>query len=158
VNACAMVRADIARSLEEVFALEPELRRRSRAWRPLFSTITTSPLYFREPETESHGMLLAGDAAGFIDPFAGDGISLALQGGRLAAELLMPFLRGECSLPEAHQNYRAAYGRRFAPAFRNAARLRSAFAAPRWLRRAALAIAGVPGVGRMLVRGTRARS
>jgi menaquinone-9 beta-reductase len=157
VNACAMVRADAARSLDEVFALHPELQRRARDWQPLFPTVTTSPLYFREPETEADGMLLAGDAAGFIDPFAGDGISLALQSGRLAAEALMPFVRGECSLEEAQQRYRAAYRKRFAPAFRNAARLRSALAAPRWLRIAALTIAGVPGVGRMLVRGTRAR-
>jgi len=158
VNACAMVRADAARSLEEVFALEPELRRRSRAWQPLFPDVTTSPLYFREPETESDGMLLAGDAAGFIDPFAGDGISLALHGGKLAAELLMPFVRGESSLEAARRGYREAYNKRFAPAFRNAARVRNAFAAPRWLRSAALTIAAMPGVGKMLVRGTRARS
>jgi flavin-dependent dehydrogenase len=31
------------------------------------------------------GMLLAGDAAGFVDPATGDGLSLAMQGGRLAA-------------------------------------------------------------------------
>lgn len=157
VNACAMVRADAARSLEEVFALAPELGRRSRGWRPLFPTVTTSPLYFRGPETESEGMLLAGDAAAFIDPFAGDGISLALKSGKLAAEVLAPFLQGKCSLEEAHRQYHAAYNRRFAPAFRNAARLRSAFAAPRWLRRAAMTIASVPAVGRMLVRRTRAR-
>jgi flavin-dependent dehydrogenase len=157
VNACAMVRAEAARSLDEVFALHPELQHRASDWQPLFPTVTTSPLYFRQPETESEGMLLAGDAAGFIDPFAGDGISLALQSGRLAAEALMPFLHGKRSLEETHQRYHAAYSKRFAPAFRNAARIRSAFAAPRWLRLAALTIAGVPGVGKMLVRGTRAR-
>jgi flavin-dependent dehydrogenase len=157
VNACAMVRADVARTLEDVFAREPRLRQRSSAWQPLFSPVTTSPLYFRQPETETDGMLLAGDAAGFIDPFAGDGISLALHSGKLAAEAIVPFLRGECSLPEACRQYQAAYRRRFAPAFRNAARLRSALAAPRWVRRAVFMAAGMPGVGRMLVRGTRAR-
>jgi flavin-dependent dehydrogenase len=157
VNACAMVRADVAHTLEEVFAKEPRLLQRSRAWQPLFSTVTTSPLYFREPETESNGMLLAGDAAGFIDPFAGDGISLALQSGTLAAESITGFLRGACSLQQAHQRYQAAYRKRFTPAFRNAARLRSAIAAPRWVRRAVFAFAGIPGVGPMLVRRTRAR-
>ncbi len=58
-----------------------ELQQSQPAWQPLFPAVTTSPLYFREPETESERMLLAGDAAGFIDPFAGDGISLALQSG-----------------------------------------------------------------------------
>jgi flavin-dependent dehydrogenase len=157
VNACAMVRAEAAHTLEDGFSKEARLFQRSRAWQPLFPTVTTSPLYFREPETESGGMFLAGDAAGFIDPFAGDGISLALQSGTLAAQSIAPFLRGVCSLEEAHQQYQSAYRKRFAPAFRNAARLRSALAAPKWLRSAALAFAAVPGVGKMLVRGTRAR-
>jgi flavin-dependent dehydrogenase len=157
INACAMVRSDAAHTLEDVFTKEPRLFQRSRSWQPLFPPVTTSPLYFREPETESEGMFLAGDAAGFIDPFAGDGISLALQSGTLAAQSIVPFLRGTCSLNEAHQKYRAAYCQRFAPAFRNAARLRSALAAPKWIRSAALAFATVPGVGKMLVRGTRAR-
>lgn len=158
VNACAMVRADVAHSLEEVFVQEPQLWQRTRSWKSLFPTVTTSPLYFREPETESDGMLLAGDAAGFIDPFAGDGISLALQSGTLAANSIVPFLRGACSLPQVHLRYKAAYGKRFTPAFRNAARLRSALAAPKWVRIAALAFAGMPGVGQILVRGTRARA
>jgi len=157
VNACAMVRADFAHTLEDVFVREPHLFERSRAWQPLFSTVTTSPLYFRQPETESNGMFLAGDAAGFIDPFAGDGISLALQSGTLAALSIIPFLHGSCSLEQAHWHYQAAYRKRFTPAFRNAGRLRSALAAPKWIRSAALVIAGIPGVGKMLVRGTRAR-
>jgi menaquinone-9 beta-reductase len=157
VNACAMVRSDVAHTLDEVFAREPHLSERSRAWQPLFATVTTSPLYFREPETESNGMLLAGDSAGFIDPFAGDGISLALQSGTLAAESIVPFLRGNCSMEQAHRQYSAAYRKRFNPAFRNAARLRTALAAPRWVRSTALAFAALPGVGKMLVRGTRAR-
>jgi flavin-dependent dehydrogenase len=157
VNACAMVRADAAHALEDVFTKEPRLFQRSHNWQPLFPTVTTSPLYFREPETQSDGMFLAGDAAGFIDPFAGDGISLALQSGTLAAQSIVPFLRGSCSLEQAHQQYQAAYHRRFAPAFRNAARLRGALAAPKWVRSAALTFAAVPGVGKMLVRGTRPR-
>ena len=32
------------------------------------------------------GLLLAGDAAGFIDPMTGDGLRFALRGGELAAE------------------------------------------------------------------------
>lgn len=41
------------------------------------------------------GLLLAGDAAGFIDPMTGDGIHLAMQGGQLAAvEALRAIERG----------------------------------------------------------------
>ena len=155
VNACAMVRADVAHTLEDVFVKEPRLLQRSRSWEPLFPTVTTSPLYFREPVTESDGLLLAGDSAGFIDPFAGDGISLALQSGTLAAESISLFLHGACSLQQAQQQYQAAYRKRFSPAFRNAARLRGALSAPKWVRAAALALTRIPAVGKMLVRGTR---
>ena len=71
--------------------------------------------------------------------------------------VLVHFLRGACSLKQAHRLYQAAYRKRFSPAFRNATRLRSALAAPKWVRSAVFAFAAVPGVGKMLVRGTRAR-
>ena len=41
---------------------------------------------------------MAGDAAGFVDPFVGDGVSLALRSGTLAAECLIPFFAGSISL------------------------------------------------------------
>jgi flavin-dependent dehydrogenase len=157
VNAAAMVQAGAARSLEEVFAAHPELWRRSREWEPLFPAISTSPLYFRMPETEDRGMMLAGDAAGFIDPFAGDGISLALQSGALAAESLAGFLQDKCSLAESHRQYKAAYSKRFVPAFRNAARLRRMLSSPSWLRSGLLLLVGTRPIARMIVGGTRAR-
>jgi flavin-dependent dehydrogenase len=157
VNAAAMVQAGIARSLEEVFAAHPELWRRSRDWEPLFPAITTSPLYFRRPETENNGMLLAGDAAAFIDPFAGDGISLALHTGTLAAESLADFLRDKCSLAESHRRYKATYLARFAPAFRNAARLRAVLSLPAWLRTGLLGLIGTRPIAATIVRGTRAK-
>jgi menaquinone-9 beta-reductase len=157
VNACAMVQAGVARSLPEVFAAHPELSCRSKDWEPLFPSVTTSPLYFRKPETCHRGMVLAGDAAGFIDPFAGDGISLALQSGTLAATALRSFLEGKGSLAESQERYGATYLKKLAPAFRNAARLRAALAAPAWLRSLMIGIMGTRPVARMIVEGTRAR-
>jgi menaquinone-9 beta-reductase len=157
VNACAMVRSGIARSLEEVFAAHPELWQRSRNWEPVFPAVTTSPLYFRKPETCDQGMLLAGDSAGFIDPFAGDGISLALHGGALAAESLLPFLAGKCSLEESQGRYHTAYVERFAPAFRNAARLRALLAVPKWIRSRLFGVLGTRPLASLIVRGTRAQ-
>jgi flavin-dependent dehydrogenase len=158
VNACAMVQSDVARSLEEVFALHPELQLRSRGWQQRFPTVTTSGLRFRDPQTEDRGMLLAGDAAAFIDPFAGDGISLALHGGVMAAESLMPHLAQKASLAEALASYRAGYFRELAPALRNASRIRKLLAAPAWLRASMMKLAGNEMIGRILVRETRARA
>lgn len=157
VNVCAMVRAEAATSLQQVFASHPALWRRSRDWEQLFATISTSGLHFRRPKTEDRGMLLAGDSAGFIDPFVGDGISLALHSGTLAAQCLQLFLTGNSSLAEVHRQYHASYGQRLAPALRNAGRLRRLLAAPAWVRSGLMGIAGSRTVGELLVRSTRAR-
>jgi flavin-dependent dehydrogenase len=157
VNACAMVRADCATSMEHVFALHPALWRRSRDWEQLFPTVSTSALHFRKPQTEDRGMLLAGDSAGFIDPFVGDGISLAMHSGVLAAESLLPFFTGRISSAEVLERYGARYRRQLAPALRNAARLRRLLSAPAWLRSGVMGIAGTRAVGQLLVRSTRAK-
>lgn len=157
VNACAMARADAARSIEEVFSLHPQLWQRSRRWKPVFAPIAISPLYFRKPQTDSGGMLLAGDAAAFIDPFAGDGISLALHSGVLAADSLAPFFQNEYSLDEARSIYHAAYMKQFAPAFRSAARVRRMLAAPPLIRSLLVRLAALPPFARALVKKTRTR-
>jgi menaquinone-9 beta-reductase len=157
VNAAAMVGADNAQSMDQVLAANPELWRRSRDWEPLFEAITTFPLYFRTPQAEDRGMLLAGDAAAFIDPFAGDGISLALHSGKLAADSLAGVWRGTLSLEEARRRYCFQYHRRFTRAFRNAARLRKLQASPSWVRSGLLGLLQRPPIAGYVVRGTRAR-
>src|SRR5208282_1841384 len=124
VNACAMVRADVASTLAEVFPCHPALRERSLGWKPLSHPVSTSPLVFREPQPERDGILMAGDAAGFVDPFVGDGISLALRSGRLAGECLIPFFAGTVSLAEAARNYRGTYERQLTPVFRTSSKIR----------------------------------
>lgn len=158
VNACAMVRADAARSLTEVLSLHPALAARSKSWEPLFPPISTSGLIFRAPQTHEDGMLMAGDAAAFIDPFVGDGISLALQSGNLAAECLLDAMQGRTSLDEALQQYEVAYRRRFSPAFRNAALIRRLVGAPHWISSRLIRLAAWRPVGEMVVRATRART
>jgi len=85
VNACAMVRSDRGTTLEEVFALAPALAERSRNWQPITEPVTTAPLIYRKPEPVGDNLVFVGDAAAFIDPFVGDGISMALRSGQMAA-------------------------------------------------------------------------
>ena len=156
VNVCAMVRADVGRTLSEVFARNPQLAERSGAWVPLMEPVTTSPLVFRKPQPTQDGMLLTGDAAGFVDPFVGDGISLALRSGALAAECLIPFFGAEISLSEATAQYVRVYERRLAPVFRNSSRVRRLLKLPRPVRRSILALLGrAPRITRHLVSMTR---
>jgi flavin-dependent dehydrogenase len=156
VNACAMVRSDIARSLPEVFAQNAELRARASKWQPLMEPVSTSPLIFREPEPLENGVLMVGDAAAFVDPFIGDGISLALRSGALAAECLVPFFKSEISLAEAATQYERAYRNRLLPVFRNSSQLRRLLRLPRPLRKSVGHLLETsPALSRLLVRMTR---
>ena len=100
-----------------VFAQHPALGDRSRNWTLLSDPVSTSPLIFRDPQPERDGVLMTGDAAGFVDPFVGDGISLALRSGSLAAQCLKPFFAGEASLPDAVQCYSQSYKKSLLPVF-----------------------------------------
>jgi flavin-dependent dehydrogenase len=156
VNACAMVRADVASTLPEVFIRDPALHDRSRGWKPLSDPVSTSPLVFREPQPERDGILMVGDAAAFVDPFVGDGISLALRSGRLAGECLLSFVIGNLSLAEAVGNYRLAYERRLAPVFRVSSKIRRMLSMPQIVRTPILSLLGKsPKIAQYLVSKTR---
>ena len=156
VNACAMVRADVASTLPEVFERHAALWERSRDWKPLSNPVSTSPLIFRAPNPERSGVLMAGDAATFVDPFVGDGVSLALRSGSLAAESLIPFFQQRVSFRDAVHSYRRTYRERLAPVFRASSGIRRVLGLPRTVRKPLLVLLEkTPAVTRYLVRRTR---
>jgi flavin-dependent dehydrogenase len=155
VNACALVHADRARTMEEVLAADPRLRERSKAWQSACDTVTTGAVSFRQPQTVRGGAFLAGDAAGFIDPFVGDGIAIALRSGAMAGEIAAKVARGEVTLSEAHRAYARRYHAAFDGAFRNARRLRRMLELPSIPRAALMALMKVPGVAGLAVKATR---
>jgi flavin-dependent dehydrogenase len=156
VNACAMIRSDVGTSLADTFQRHPELKKRSQDWQQLSDLVTTSPLLFHTPEPCQEGILRAGDAAGFVDPFVGDGISLALRGGALAAKWLHSFLHGQNSLQQAGENYQHAYRRELMPVFNASAKIRRLLGFPAPIRAGLLyAFASFPALTRYMVRNTR---
>jgi flavin-dependent dehydrogenase len=156
VNVCAMVRSDAATTLSEVLQLSRPLARRSAGWQPLTPVVSTAPLIYRKPQAVRDNLLLAGDAAGFIDPFVGDGISLALRGGQAAANCLQSFLADHTSLDAGLRNYESLYGRQFAPLIAAATLVRSLVSLPEIVRLVALQVLRIPGVLPYVIRKTRA--
>jgi len=155
VNACAMVRAAVATSLGEVCRLHPELNRRSQDWIPVMETVTTSPLLFRKPLPVEDGIMNAGDAAGFIDPFVGDGMTLALHSGMLAGQALLPFLRKECDLQAALESYARQYKNKLLPAFQRARWVRRMIELPRPVRVPLARLIQTTGMTGLMLRATR---
>ena len=157
INVCAMVRADRATSLTQTFALSPSLHERTRSFQQVTDLVSTSPLLFRRPQPTAGNVLIAGDAAGFVDPFVGDGISLALRSGALAARSLLPFFANRIPLSQAVQSYRQQYEREFFSVFGTSAKLRQVFFLfPRALRILFLgALQRSPAMTRYLMQRTR---
>jgi len=156
INVCAMVRADVASTLPEVLSRHASLSRRSKEWRSLTTPITTSPLIFRHPQPLRGNILLAGDAAGFIDPFVGDGISLALRSGTLAAQSLFPFLKEKLELEKTAASYRTQYETQLLPVFKSSSKVRRLFTLPRIMRvPLMLLFQNGPALTQYLVRKTR---
>ncbi|HEX6806127.1 MAG TPA: NAD(P)/FAD-dependent oxidoreductase [Terriglobales bacterium] len=156
INACAMVRSKVATGLDDVLQLHPALRARSASWEPLMVPVSTSPLVFHDPEPVRDEMIQVGDAATFVDPFVGDGISLAIRSGVLAAECAGAFVRGQCSLQDALDTYATAYEMRLSRVMRASSRLRKMLMWPVALRKPALwFLQRSPRVAKQLVRMTR---
>jgi flavin-dependent dehydrogenase len=76
-------------------AREPALADRFAAARCETPPVCLGPLAVECPVPGTAGLLLAGDAAGFIDPMTGDGLRLALRGAELAASECLHALDGD---------------------------------------------------------------
>lgn len=155
VNACAMVRSDRATSLEDVFPLHPILAKRRGAWQGITEPVTTAPLLHLPPQPVRDNMMFVGDAAAFIDPFVGDGISIALRSGRVAARDLWAFLEGKNSLASVLKEYGIKYTRQFCPLVTAASRIRGVLSWPAPARTLAFELLRTPGVMPVVIHKTR---
>lgn len=85
----------------------------------------------RQSLVPANGLLAAGDAAAFIDPFTGSGMLMALESGELVANLIAEYLDNEQrSFSELAAHYRGAYSRTFSSRLRVCSLLRRAAFVP----------------------------
>ncbi len=112
-NACLVVTEQQARAvglsnvLDHALANDPMLAERFRGAHPVSKVTVLGPLAVDASASGVEGMLLAGDAAGFVDPITGDGLRLALSTAELVAAAALETLHGA---PDAHR--RLAHRRR----------------------------------------------
>ena len=84
----------------------------------------TGAIFFTAKPPVEGRALMAGDAAGVIDPFLGEGIAAALASGILAGETLERGLSGEIAIPDVPEAYARSWRRRFSARLRWGATLR----------------------------------
>ena len=117
-----------ANIIEDAIAADPALRARFAGAAQVGNAMTLGPLGIEARAAGCPGLLLAGDAAGFIDPVTGDGIRFALRGGELAAEAALHELR---TGQPAHAILRAARVEEFGAKWRMNKALRLLLSSPR---------------------------
>jgi flavin-dependent dehydrogenase len=76
-------------ALERAVITDPLLAPRFAAATRVSRVACAGPLAVDARTSGMDGLLLAGDAAGFVDPMTGDGLRFALRGGVLAAEAIL---------------------------------------------------------------------
>jgi flavin-dependent dehydrogenase len=113
---------------------DPVLRERFARARQISAVTALGPLAVEARAAGCPGLLLAGDAAGFVDPMTGDGLRFALRGGELAAEAALFEL--QTGMP-AHRRLDEARRREFAGKWRINRAIRALVASPRGIRVAA---------------------
>lgn len=83
----AASRAAAAERLRQAITADPLLRDRFARASMVGEPVVLGPLAVDVRRAGVPGLLLAGDAAGFIDPMTGDGLRFAIRGGELAGRV-----------------------------------------------------------------------
>ena len=127
------------RVITQAIGADPGLAERFAGARRISDVAVLGPLGIDSSAPGCPGLLLAGDAAGFVDPMTGDGLRFAIRGGELAARAALAEL--ESGVP-AFEQLRAWRIREFAGKWRINRTLRTLVESPRalwWVARAAQA-------------------
>ena len=122
--------ADMTRALLETAATIPGLRNRLAQARAVQPARCLGPLACRGSRLAARGALLIGDAAGFLDPFTGEGIHAGLRSAELAVQSALPTLRNGSTTPSYVRTYDAAWRREFLPKWRLCTLLQHAIRRP----------------------------
>lgn len=130
-------------ALDLVLAADHQLGARFREAHRASPVASLGPLATDAFAAGMEGLLLAGDAAGFVDPMTGDGLRLALGGGELAAAAALEALEGRSG---AHLRLAARRRRELGVKLRFNRALRALVSAPAGVSLAALVGRCWPGV------------
>ncbi len=148
VNACvvsadpSMIRRALA-SLPGVVRQDALLRERFARARMVSAPVCLGPLAVESSGCGVPGCVLAGDAAGFVDPMTGDGLRFAVRGAELAALAVLGELHHGGR--EAFWTLATARSREFSRKWRFNRALRTLVGSPLAIRAAARSAARTPG-------------
>jgi len=119
--------------------------------------LSSEPVVFTPRSVVENGIVLLGDAAGLIDPLAGNGMAMAIQSAALAAPLLVRELRGELDPDTMEREWIISHESLFAGRIRWSRRVAWLLCRPGFIE-LAMRLHLPAGVGKALLEKTRATS
>ena len=160
VNACLVVRhqrgqvgwRDPAATLTAAVRADARLAPRFAHAQLVEPTHVLGPMAIDARAAGHPGLLLAGDAAGFIDPITGDGLRFALEGATIAAAVALDVLGGRCAADQAPSELATRRQAAFAAKWRFNRAVRLAVASPSAITAAAVAARLVPCAFESIIR------
>lgn len=124
---CYMTRAEnLKRNGNSIDAMQKNILFQNPHLHHIFSTaevleafpITISQISFAPKKKVENGVLMLGDTAGMITPLCGNGMSIALHTGKIAASLSDQFLQGKLSRQALEKEYVHEWNRHFSARLR----------------------------------------
>ena len=160
INACLVIPhhsgepplASPAEVLDRHLRADPELSDRFAPARAASPPVMLGPMAVDTVAAGEPGLLLAGDAAGFIDPMTGDGLRFALLGAELAAATAIDALAGRVAVDRAHVTLAAKRQAAFRSKWRFNRVLRSLVASPSGVSGAAVMAKMMPAMFDRMIR------
>lgn len=122
------------RLLAERLLDNPQLRERIEDAQPCGEWKSVGPLRFAVRRAAASGAMFVGDAAGTVDPFAGEGMANALCGAELALPFVLQALERGALTDELAARYQSAWTRTFDRVTRRARHLGRLLERPRLAR------------------------
>jgi len=141
-----------AEVLDRYLKGDPELSDRFTNARAVGKPAMLGPMAVDASAAGEPGLLLAGDAAGFIDPMTGDGLRFALMGAELAAAIVKEALAGTLPVDRAHCELATRRRAAFQSKWRFNRALRSLVSSPRSVTLAAAAARTMPSLFQKMIR------
>jgi flavin-dependent dehydrogenase len=117
--------------------------------------LSISQIPFMNKGAVQNDILFAGDAAGMIAPLAGDGMAMALHGGKLAAQSVERWLSGTITGDQLLRDYSRTWQQTFAMRLRLGRALQAIMLRPALLSPGLRLINLIPQLGNFIVTQTR---
>jgi flavin-dependent dehydrogenase len=125
-NVCYLAKRSRLKASGNVDVMEKEISRENPWLADLFANSTrrfARPLVINEVSFETKApverhILMAGDAAGMIAPLCGNGMAMAIHGGKLVAESVIQYCEGKLTRGEMETLYAARWRKEFSARLR----------------------------------------